>query len=191
MNVVVKTLIGIFTIIDGKINLLMENNDLITIRCNDTIESEMEKFRDNNLNLGDLNLKQCYTFSRKVNDNIEITTLYMDIINYENMDLSKYTLVPINQIQNNIYTKVLLDNLKNYLTQVSTIKKLYPNEFALPEIQKVYEEVFDKKYDRRNFRKKLIKMDIIESLNKIDENKKGRPAKLYRFKNITDEKVLF
>jgi len=191
MNVVVKNLIGIFTIIEGKINLIMDKDDLITIMCNDTIESEINNFKRNNLQLGNLDLKQCHTFSNKSSENIEIVILYIDIVNYNDIDINNYTLVPINQIQNNIYTKVLLDNLKNYLVHGSTIKKLYPNEFVLPEIQKVYEEVFDKKYDRRNFRKKLIKMDIIESLDKINENKKGRPAKLYKFKNMTDDKVLF
>ena len=68
---------------------------------------------------------------------------------------------------------------------------IYPEEFALPEIQKIYEHLLDKKYDRRNFRKKLIKLDVIEDLNKISENKKGRPAKLYRFKDITEDKILF
>lgn len=191
MNCVVKNLIGIFTIIEGKINLIMDNNDLITIPCNDTIENEIEKFKNNNLQLGNLDLKQCHTFSKKTNEDLEITILYIDIINYKKINIGNYTLIPINQIQNNVYTKVLLDNLKKYLVQGSIIKKIYPEEFVLPEIQKVYEEVFDKKYDRRNFRKKLMKMDIIESLDKINENRKGRPAKLYKFKNITDEKILF
>ena len=38
MEVVVKSLIGIFTIVDGKINLIMDGNNLFTINCDDVVE---------------------------------------------------------------------------------------------------------------------------------------------------------
>ena len=91
----------------------------------------------------------------------------------------------------NIYINKSIECLKKELILNSTIKKLYPKEFVLPEIQKIYEDLLDKKYDRRNFRKKLIKLDVIEDLDKISSNKTGRPAKLYRFKEIKEDKVLF
>ena len=93
--------------------------------------------------------------------------------------------------KNNIYINKSIEYLKKYLTLNSTIKKLYPNEFILPEIQKIYEDLLDKKYDTRTFRKKLIKLDVIEDLDKINSSKNGRPAKLYRFKEIKEDKVLF
>ena len=65
MEVIVKSLIGIFTIVDGKINLLMDGNNLFSIICNDNVEIENQKFIENNLNINNLNLKQCYTFSEK------------------------------------------------------------------------------------------------------------------------------
>ena len=71
------------------------------------------------------------------------------------------------------------------------MKRLYPNEFVLPEIQKIYEQLLEKNFDRRNFRKKLIKLDVIEDLDKISTGKNGRPAKLYKFKEIKENKILF
>ena len=65
MEVVVKSLIGIFTIIDGKINLIMDGNNLFTISCDDVVEFKNEEFINNNLNIEGLDLKQCYTFSEK------------------------------------------------------------------------------------------------------------------------------
>ena len=85
----------------------------------------------------------------------------------------------------------MIECLKRDLVLNSTIKKLYPEEFVLPEIQKIYEELLEKKYDRRNFRKKLIKLDVIECLEKVSTNKNGRPAKLYKFKDIVEDKCLF
>jgi 8-oxo-dGTP diphosphatase len=44
----------------------------------------------------------------------------------------------------------------------------------------VYEIVLDKKVDRRNFQKKILKLDIIEETGGIDKTT-NRPAKLYKF----------
>ena len=78
METIVKSLIGIFTIIDGKINLLMDNNDLLTVICNDNVEDENKKYIENNLDIEDLNLKQCYTFSEKVDEKLLISILYVE-----------------------------------------------------------------------------------------------------------------
>ena len=191
MEIVVKSLIGIFTVIDGKINLLMDNNSLLTVDCNDNIETENQNYIDNNLNIDNLDLKQCYTFSEKIDEKLLISVLYVDIINYSDIKSNNFTLKPIDTLEKDIYIEKLVEYLKKDLVLNSTIKKLYPEEFVLPEIQKIYEDLLNKKYDRRNFRKRLIKLDVIEDLNKISENKKGRPAKLYRFKDITEDKILF
>ena len=191
MEVVVKSLIGIFTVVEGKIYLLMKGNNLFNITCYDNVELENQKFIENNLNIDSLNLKQCYTFSEKEDDKLVISILYSDIVNYNSIKTNDFILMPIEEVNKDIYIYKLIECLKKDLVLNSTIKKLYPEEFALPEIQKIYEELLEKKYDRRNFRKKLIKLDVIEDLNKISENKKGRPAKLYRFKDITEDKILF
>ena len=191
METIVKSLIGIFTVIDGKIHLLMDDNKLFTIICNDNIESENIKYINDNLDINNLNLKQCYTFSEKKEEKLLISVLYIDIINYEDIKSNKFKLIPIENIEKNIYIDKLIEYLKKDLVLNSTIKKIYPNEFILPEIQRIYEDILNKKYDRRNFRKRLIKLDVIEDLNKMSESKKGRPAKLYKFKDITEDKILF
>ncbi len=70
--------------------------------------------------------------------------------------------------------------LKNKLSVIDNIKILFPNDFTLPEIQKVYEQILKKKLDRRNFRKKII--EYLEDTQEKYTGKNGRPAKLYRFK---------
>lgn len=191
MNAVVRSLIGIFTIVDGKINLLMDGNDIFTIMCNDSVDIENMNFIDKNLNIDNLNLKQCYTFSEKENDKLIVSILHIDIVNYSDIKFSNFLLIPIETLSRNIYIDKLIECLKKQLVLNSTIKKIYPGEFILPEIQKIYEELLEKKYDRRNFRKKLIKLDVIEDLDKMSDSKKGRPAKLYRFKDIIEDKILF
>lgn len=58
---------------------------------------------------------------------------------------------------------------------------LLPQKFTMPELQRLYETIFDKQFDRRNFQKLLMSYDILE---KLPEKKMGAANKspfLYRF----------
>jgi len=59
---------------------------------------------------------------------------------------------------------------------------LLPHAFSLTQLQKVYEIILDRPLDKRNFRKKILSMDILEQ---TDRRSGGahRPASLYIFKN--------
>ncbi len=57
---------------------------------------------------------------------------------------------------------------------------LLPEAFTLSQLQNVYEVVLQEKLDKRNFRKKILSMDIIEETGKFRHGD-HRPAKLYRF----------
>lgn len=193
MDIEVKCVVNIFTIIEDKINLLVKDNkDLLMIECLDDLDLVCNNYIKDNIDIKDLNLKQYYTFSKK-RHKLEITVLYVDIINIKNIKLnSKFKFIDLDKLDNNnIYISKSIEYLKKELVLNSTIKKLYPDEFILPQIQKIYENLLGKSYDRRNFRKRLIKLDIIESLNKVSSNKNGRPAKIYKFKEIKEDKVLF
>ena len=75
------------------------------------------------------------------------------------------------------------------MIKLNKIKLIFPNEFSMSELQNSYEQLLNEKFDRRNFRKKFIKQDLIEETGLINEYTNGRPAKLYKFKekegNIT------
>ncbi|MBU2045591.1 MAG: NUDIX hydrolase, partial [Bacteroidetes bacterium] len=47
---------------------------------------------------------------------------------------------------------------------------LLPEKFTMPELQKLYETVLNKKLDRRNFQRKIIGAKI---LKRLEETKKG------------------
>ena len=60
----------------------------------------------------------------------------------------------------------------------------------MPELQKVYEAILNKKFDRRNFRKKMLSLDLIEDTNKSEQFEGNRPAKKYKFKRkIVDKNI--
>ena len=59
--------------------------------------------------------------------------------------------------------------------------ELLPKKFTLPQLQKLYEVVLDKKLDKRNFRKKLFSMNLLTKTKEMDPNNKRRAAVLYKF----------
>ena len=56
---------------------------------------------------------------------------------------------------------------------------LLPKEFTLTQMQKAYESVYDKHLDKRNFRKKILSLDMVEPIDKVS-TEVGRPAQLYK-----------
>lgn len=61
---------------------------------------------------------------------------------------------------------------------------LLPERFTLTELQTMYEVILGVKLDIRNFRKKILKMELIEETGEKQENVPHRAARLYRFDPI-------
>lgn len=92
------------------------------------------------------------------------------------------------------HNKVLKDakiNLKKLVVSSSVLKALFPKGFTMPELQITYESILEKKFDRRNFRKKILNLDLIEDTNKSDRFEGNKPAKVYKFKDVIQDKDIF
>ena len=61
----------------------------------------------------------------------------------------------------------------------------------MPELQKTYEAILNKKFDRRNFRKKMLNLDLVVDTNKSDRFEGNKPAKVYEFKKKIEDKEIF
>ncbi len=59
--------------------------------------------------------------------------------------------------------------------------ELLPSKFTLGQLQSLYEALLSEKFDKPNFRKKILRMDLVTPLNEYQENVSHRPAKLYAF----------
>lgn len=65
---------------------------------------------------------------------------------------------------------------------------LLPKEFTLTEMQLVYEAIIGNVIDKRNFRKKILALNILTETKKERTGQKNRPAKLYQFR---ERKLIF
>jgi 8-oxo-dGTP diphosphatase len=74
-----------------------------------------------------------------------------------------------------------LRRLRYKLDYTSVGFQLLPKKFTLTELQRIYEIILNKKLDKRNFRKKILSLGILEPLEETKMEGPHRPAKLYSF----------
>jgi len=59
--------------------------------------------------------------------------------------------------------------------------ELLPEKFTIPQLRVLYEVIYQRALDRRNFRKKILSMNVLEKLEEKDKTSSRKGAYLYRF----------
>ncbi len=59
--------------------------------------------------------------------------------------------------------------------------ELLPPAFTLTDLQHLYEAIWEVELEKRNFRKKILSMDLLKDLGRSQKGVAHRPAKLYSF----------
>lgn len=78
-------------------------------------------------------------------------------------------------------TDVALKRLRSRVLNKPVGFELLRNKFTLPQLQTLYEVILGRKLDKRNFRKKIMSMNLLKKLDEKDSNNKRRAAYLYKF----------
>jgi 8-oxo-dGTP diphosphatase len=89
--------------------------------------------------------------------------------------------IPSMAFDHNEIVDKALEMLRHELIADNIGFELLPEKFTLSQLQHLYEIVLDKKMDKRNFRKNVLKM---EQLQPLDEKQTGvlhKPAQLYQY----------
>jgi len=81
---------------------------------------------------------------------------------------------------NDIFEKAL-DFLKVKIYSEPLGYELLPERFTLAQLQKLYEAILDDSFDKRNFRRKILRTSFIVPLNEKQQGVAHKPARLYRF----------
>jgi 8-oxo-dGTP diphosphatase len=68
--------------------------------------------------------------------------------------------------------------------------ELLPREFTIPQLQALYEAILRTRLDKRNFRKKILAMDVLVKLDKKDKSTSRKGAYLYRFDKRKYKKLM-
>lgn len=83
-----------------------------------------------------------------------------------------------------------LDTLRTELNLMPVGYNLLPEKFTIPELQKLYETILDKKLDRRNFLRKITNIGILTKLDEKKSNVAHKAPNLYSFDKEKYDEVL-
>ncbi len=68
--------------------------------------------------------------------------------------------------------------------------ELLPEKFTIPQLQTLYEAIYQRELDARNFRKKVLSLNVLEKLEEKDKSTSKRGAFLYKFNYENYQKLL-
>lgn len=87
--------------------------------------------------------------------------------------------------------KSTFEELKHQILRSNILMSLFPSGFTMPEIQKTYEAILGITFDRRNFRRKLLSLNLVEDTGDYLNFEGRKPAKLYKFKESIEDINIF
>jgi 8-oxo-dGTP diphosphatase len=74
-----------------------------------------------------------------------------------------------------------LTRLRNKLDYTNVAYSLLPLAFTLSDLQSVYESIFGRSLDKRNFRRRMLSLGIIQPTGQTIARGAHRPAELFEF----------
>ncbi len=143
--------------------------------------------------LEDVYMEQVRTFGKANRDPYErvVSTTYSALIlkekyNKELIEEYRAEWFPIDELPELIFdhkdmVESAIRRLQRRVRTFPIVFNLLPEKFTLPQLQKLYEGIFQEEMDKRNFRKKLATMDFLVKLNEKDMSESKKGAFLYRF----------
>lgn len=170
------------------------------VRINEPLEAAAKRELMEETGVKDVYLEQLYTFGDVERDprGRVITVAYFALISAEKQILKASTDVSEAQwfLAYNVpklafdHKKILdyaLLRLKWKLEYTTVAFQLLPKKFTLTQLQMLYEIVLNKKFDKRNFRKKIFALGLVEDTEEKTSGVSHRPASLYRCKKKVGE----
>ena len=98
--------------------------------------------------------------------------------------------LPILIMDHDLMVEKALSRLKRRTSTQPIGVELLPKKFTMPQLQALYEAIYRSKLDKRNFRKKILSMDVLIKLDEKDKTNSRKGAYLYRFDKKKYKKVV-
>jgi len=145
-----------------------------------------------NIKTDDIYLEQLYTFGQDLFRDSRIRTIsvvYYALVNAETVtgqEGHRFTWHSVYDLPRLAFDHkdiilFCVQRLREKLFKSDIVFKLLPEEFTLSELQRAFEIILDERLDKRNFRKKVKELFVLEDVKRTKMTGAHRPAKLYRF----------
>ena len=141
-------------------------------------------------------IEQLYTFDTVARDprghavSVTYMALGRDVLLAAHASLHQPRFVPVDVLPDLAFDHAQIvayagERLKNKISYTNAIYALLPEVFTLSQLQQAYEAILARPLDKRNFRKKIMSLDMIAETPQMYRDGAHRPARLYRFVHTT------
>ena len=173
------------------------------INYNESLDEAAKRILTAQTSVENIFLEQFHTFgdTDRFPDKRVITVCYYALVNIEKVELHAgssvsevkwFTISTIPEMafdHNKIFTKCFT-HLQRKVQHEPIGFNLLPQKFTLLQLQQLYEAILGKKLDKPNFRRKLMKMNLLVSCKEKQKDVSHRAAQLYKFdKKVYDRLV--
>jgi len=143
--------------------------------------------------LEDVYMEQLYTFGEQNRDpgGRIVSTAYFSLIKIKEYDeqLAKNKgafWIPLSQIPDLVFDhpQMVEKALRKLRIRARTQPigfELLPKKFTIPQLQRLYEAIYQSPSDKRNFRRKLLSMGLLEKLDEKEKETSKKGAFYYQF----------
>jgi 8-oxo-dGTP diphosphatase len=163
------------------------------IKENETLDAAAQRELEEETGVRNIFIEQLYTFGNLNRDprGHVISVAYFALINLEEHPTSaatdakdaqwfKLSELPELAFDHSEILDIAIKRLDSKVRYQPIGFELLPDKFTLSELQNLYETILGRALNRRNFRSKILKMDILEQLER-QKDVPHRPAFLYKF----------
>jgi len=164
------------------------------VRLDETLDEAARRELQEETGLSKIFLEQLYTFSEVDRDPRErvVSVAYYALVNLRDHQVHAATDardaawfgvhdVPSLAFDHAEILRLALERLRGKLRYQPVGFELLPKKFTLSELQHLYELVLERALDKRNFRKRVLAMDLLEETDEVQQDVAHRAARLYRF----------
>jgi hypothetical protein len=163
------------------------------LKNDESVDSAAKRILHQLTGLSEVYMEQLYTFGELDRDPgariISVAYFALIKINDSDLELVKNhgaTWIPISSMPPLIFdhSEMVDRALKKIQVRARTQPigfELLPDKFTIPQLQGLYEAIYNKTLDKRNFRRKLLSMDLLEKLEEKEKESSRKGAWYYRF----------
>jgi len=172
------------------------------VETDESLDEAASRILRNLTGLDSVYLKQSYAYGEKERDPGDrvVSVAYFALIPIRDIDKKlaeqngvswrSLSRLPDLIFDHPLMVKRALSDLQNQIKIKPVGFELLLEKFTLVQLQDLYEAIYQRKVDKRNFRKKILSMGILEKLDEKERETSKKGAYYFKFNELTYKQLI-